>query len=98
MRLGELSFDAACSNYPKYVKDYYEFPVFCRKIHEALTLERMTDRDLERRFRRNQRWGNEYDRAMNQLKKEKLIRQVHWRDGERGPVKEGWEAMTDDER
>jgi len=96
LRLGELSFGAACSNYPKYVKDYYEFPVFCRKIHEALTLERMTDRDLERRFRRNQRWGNEYERAMTQLKKEKLIRQVHWRDGERGPVKEGWEAVSDE--
>ena len=56
----------------------------------------MTDRDLERRFRRNQRWGNEYERAMAQLRKEKLIRHAQWRDGERGPMKEGWEAVSDD--
>src|SRR5262249_10269349 len=30
LKLGELSFEAACMNYPKYMKTYYEFPTFCR--------------------------------------------------------------------
>jgi hypothetical protein len=44
LKLGQRSFDTACSDYPKYVKEYYEFPVFCRKIDETLMLVgRMSD-------------------------------------------------------
>jgi hypothetical protein len=93
LKLGELSFDAACSDYPKYVKEYYEFPVFCQKVYEALLKERMSDHEIARKFRRNQKWGNEVDRVLTQLTKERRIRRATWRDGERGPVKEGYEAM-----
>jgi len=53
---------------------------------------------LEQSIEEFVRYCNEYERAMNQLKKEKLIRQVSWRDGERGPVKEGWAAVSDEDR
>jgi DNA replicative helicase MCM subunit Mcm2 (Cdc46/Mcm family) len=95
LKLGQRSFDAACSDYRKYVKDYYEFPVFCRKIYETLLLGRMSDYELARKFRSNQRQGHEYERALAQLQKEKLIRRATWRDGERGPAKDGWEAIRD---
>ena len=95
LRLGRLSFDTACSDYPKYIKQYYEFPVFCRKIYEALLLGRLSDWEMARKFGRNQRWGNELERALKQLEKEKRIRRVSWRDGERGPLKEGWQAIPE---
>jgi hypothetical protein len=95
LRFGQVSFDAACSDYLKYVKDYYEFPVFCEKIYEALLIGRMSESECARKFRRNQKWGNEYERAINQLVKEKRIRRKSWRDNERGPMKEGWEAVEE---
>src|SRR5215813_799982 len=76
IRLGRLSFDTACSDYPKYIKQYYEFPVFCRKIYEALLLGRLSDWEMARKFGRNQRWGTEVERALKQLEKERRIRRA----------------------
>jgi hypothetical protein len=97
LKLGQRSFDTACSDYPKYVKEYFEFPVFCRKIYEALLVSRMSDYEVHRKFGRNQRGGTEVERALSQLQKERRIRWANWRSGERGRLKEGWEAIRDDD-
>src|SRR5262249_7465699 len=97
LKLGEFSFDAACSNYPKYMKTYYEFPTFCRKIHEAVVAAgRMPDWEVQRIFGRNQKWGTEVKRALEQLQNEKHIKRGQWRTGDRGPYAEGWVAIIDE--
>jgi hypothetical protein len=97
LKLGELSFDAACSNYDKYMRQYFEFPVFCRKVLEGFEAAggRMSDRELERKFGRNQKWGNELGRVKDQLQREGYLRKGEWRDGERGPWTQGWELVRD---
>lgn len=96
LKVGELSFDTSCSNYEKYVNDFYKFPVLCRKIWEALLDRAMPEWEIERMFGRNQRFGNEVERAMKQLKKERRIKEARWRNGERGPFAVGWEGVPDD--
>src|SRR5262249_8489843 len=85
----------ACSNYEKYVNDFYKFPVLCRKIHEALLQRPMAEWEIDRVFGRNQRYGNEVERGMRQLKKERRIQWTRWRKGDRGPHAEGW-GIADD--
>jgi hypothetical protein len=62
LALSELSWKAAVGGYDKYVQEFLDFPRFCAAVLAKLDEEAggwMSNRDLERAFRSNKRFGHE---------------------------------------
>jgi DNA replicative helicase MCM subunit Mcm2 (Cdc46/Mcm family) len=75
VKLSERSFEAAVGGVERYMQEYFEFPQFCDRILDALDANggEMKRRDVLRKFGRKQRYGNELERVLTQLKKEERI-------------------------
>jgi hypothetical protein len=68
------SFDAMNGGVEKWMREHLEFPRFCEAVYnKILSAKEMTRRELKRTFRNNQAWGNELDRALDQLVEEERI-------------------------
>jgi hypothetical protein len=95
MKWARVSFEAACGGFEKYMRKYFEFPKFCDEFVAALEGEAegfLSDRDIERRFGRNQRFGNELERVKAQLQREVRIEKCS-RAKSRGPAALGWRLV-----
>jgi hypothetical protein len=100
IQLSELALDTLLGDINKYIVEYLEFPRLCNRIFEAIAGEPerwLSDFKLHRRFGRNQRFGNELDRALHQLRRERRIIACDGRSGEHGPKAPGWLAIEDEE-
>ncbi len=76
--LASLSVDAACWGINEYMRDYFEFPKFCDRVHEWIIAEGWaSSRDLERHFRGNIRNGFELKNVIEQLKREERIKEEY---------------------
>jgi len=98
LKLSRVSLEAACGGFEKYMNDYFKFPKFCAEVVEAIRAEGgfMSERELNRRFRRNMKYGNELDKALSHLRAEEQIRYTT-RKGERGPRSPGYELWEESE-
>src|SRR5262249_47348311 len=94
----------------KYMRDYYEFPKFCERVHEFIASQRdgernrertynkfASDRCLDRAFRPNMRKPYELLNATKQLERDGYIARSS-RFGSRGPAAEGWEIVEQGKR
>jgi hypothetical protein len=73
--LAELSIKTAVEGKDKFVKAYFEFPEMCDELARVYEEEgQISDRDLDRRFGRKQRWAGILDKAKKQLEREGRIR------------------------
>jgi hypothetical protein len=93
IRVSELALDTMCSDINKYIVEVLEFPRLCNRVFEAIGAEPgrwLSDYQLFRRFGRNQTWGNELDRVIKQLLRERRIASREGRQGQRGPLGPGW--------
>jgi hypothetical protein len=92
-----VSFGAADGGFKKYMRDYFEFPKFCEQVQEKiLNAGRfMSTRDLRRHFRSHMKFGNELEKALQQLQQEGRIKYSAQRSGSRGPEAHGYELVDD---
>jgi len=104
IRLAELSLDTLASDISRYITEYVEFPQLCSKVWEEVWSREtskpphwISDRNLERRFARSLKYGNELARVKDQLQREQRLRPCKGRRGDSGPVTDGWEALRDDD-
>jgi hypothetical protein len=90
--LAEQSFEAANGGAERYMHEYFEFPKQCERCAEAFRkAEFISESKFYREFGRNQRWGNELDRVITQLKREGRIREARLTPPNGGPRMKGWE-------
>jgi hypothetical protein len=96
LKWSRVSVEAACGGFDKYMNDYFKFPKFCAEVVEAIQHEDgfMSNRELNRKFRRNMKYGGELEKALRQLVDEQQIRKAY-RSGERGPTSDGYEIWPD---
>ena len=89
--LGQHSFEASCGGVERYMRRYFEFPQFCDRVLERIAANGgwRSRRDLERDFRRNERYGHELDRVFAKLIAEERIKSGE-RSGTRGPSAKGF--------
>jgi hypothetical protein len=85
-----VSFEAAAGGFAKYMRQHFTFGKFCDEVHGALVAAGgwMSNRDIQRRFGRNQRFGNELARVLDELKAEERIAPSG-----RGRSANGWEVV-----
>jgi hypothetical protein len=90
--LAEESFEAAVGGAEKYMHEYLEFPRMCDRVAEAYRVAGfISERDANRKFGRNQRWGNEFEKVQNQLRKEGRIHYTTRAAPNGGPEAKGYE-------
>jgi hypothetical protein len=96
LQWSQVSFEAACGGFDKYMAEYFKFPKFCAEVADAIRAAGgfMSYRDLKRHFRKNMVFGNELDRALNQLYTEERVRRSS-RSRSRGPAAAGWEVVEE---
>jgi len=78
--------------------EYFEFPKQCNRVAEAFRKAKfLPEPKVYREFGRNQRWGNELPRVLNQLKLERRIRD-DWQTPPNGGHKMfGWKWIGDED-
>jgi hypothetical protein len=98
LKWSRVSFNAATGGFETYLKDYFEFPKFCEEVVQAIHFAGgfMPNRDLERRFRKHMKRGDELDKVFRQLQKEDRIKKDTRRTGERGPAATGWMTIEEE--
>src|SRR5262249_46394139 len=72
--LSQRSWTAACGGVERYMHEYFEFPKFCETVADVYRTEGwLSLRDINRRFGRHQRYGNELTSVLKQLVREERI-------------------------
>lgn len=96
--LARESFKAADGGAERYMHEYFEFPKQCNRVAEAFRKAKfLPEPKVYREFGRNQRWGNELPRVLNQLKLERRIRD-DWQTPPNGGHKMfGWKWIGDED-
>ena len=104
IKLAELSLDTLASDISRYITEYVEFPQLCSKVWEEVWSRGasrpphwISNRDLERRFARALKYGNELIRVKDQLRREERLKSCRGRRGDSGPETDGWLALSDEE-
>ena len=96
----EQSLDASIGGIDKYMHRFYKFPKFCQLIFDTISAANkhrfMTEVNVERKFGRNQLYGNELSRALQQLIKEARLEYCQGRQGDRGPETAGYRALVEE--
>ena len=93
----ELSIEAACGGFERYMREYFEFPKMCDIVGEAICFatthnasKQMSTHDIYHRFGRNQRWGNELDKVIAHLLKAGRIERSSYNPPLGGRTSEGF--------
>lgn len=98
-RFAEESFKAHAGGADRFLREYHEFPEMCDRLHAAYLAAPnhfISDRDANRRFGRNQRYGNELERAQRQLAKEKRLDRCEMSPTGFGRAAKGYRALVDE--
>jgi hypothetical protein len=74
--LAEISIETALGGKDKFVKTYFEYPEMCEELATFYQEAGgpVSDRDLDRKFGRNQKWAGILDKAKDQLRREGRIK------------------------
>jgi hypothetical protein len=96
--LSRESFQAADGGAERYMHEHFEFPRQCERVAKKFKAAGfISEPKFYREFGRNQRWGNELDRVVTQLKREQRIRDAVRTPPNGGHMMKGWEWIGEED-